>query len=157
MRALAVASVLAFGCLNGSYNGSPDMRMVLPPVNDMAVSYSFDLYGIDASGLTNCGALNKCEAMCTTAACALACRQNASPQALAKDAALQACFNQYCPRGMADMSAICTPDAQTGAFSQACQTCIQNTYVGANGTCTPASAPECHNCLGQATTCAQDQ
>jgi hypothetical protein len=161
MRAVVAALLLLAGCLSGSYSldmnvSARDMAMPAAPPPDLVTVYSFDLSGVDLYGLSNCGALNKCEQAATTAAQALMCRMSATPPAQAKEAALQSCFRQWCPV-VADMGlALCTTN-DMGARSSACQACINNTYVGAGLGCTPAGAPECHMCLGQAQTCAADQ
>ncbi len=150
MRALLLAASVfaAAGCLNGEYN--PDMAAGPP---DFAVSLMFDLTGVDLYGAYNCSQLNMCENKCTTKACVYMCRNMATPSAVAKELSLQACFAQYCPTGAGQ---VCAPDAM-GMLSMACMTCINNTYVPANASCSPTQNPsECHLCLQEANACAAD-
>jgi hypothetical protein len=157
MRALVLAAFAVAGCLSGDYNGPDmnvnDMAMSLPQP-DMTTLFNFDLAGLDLSGLTGCKTLNTCENGATPAQ-ALMCQMNATPTAKAEELALQNCFKKWCPI-VADMGAgRCAPN-DMGKVSSDCQTCINNTYVGAGTGCSPMNAPECHMCLHEAQVCASD-
>jgi hypothetical protein len=158
-----VLALLLAGCLTGSYNGQDmqqqqqahDMAAPLSPPTDLLMQFNLDLTGLDLYGLSNCPALNKCEQNATPAQ-ALTCQTNATPTALAKEALLQSCFKQWCPV-VADMGLARCAANDMGAVSSDCQTCINNSYVTMGQACTPANAPECHMCLGQAQICLLDQ
>src|SRR5207244_1508873 len=107
--------------------------------------FNFDLTGYDLFGLSNCATLNMCE-QGKTPAQALMCQMNATPTARAKEASLQSCFVKWCPV-TADMGVARCATNDMGMLSSDCQTCIDNTYVAADKSCTPANAPECHMCL----------
>ncbi len=149
MRALLLASsILLIGCLNGSYNAD---AAAAPP--DFAINLVFDLTGVDLYGAYTCSQLNACEVKCTTKACVYMCRNMATPTAVQKELALQNCFAQYCPTGSGQ---VCAPDAM-GMLSTACMTCINNTYLPANASCSPTQNPsECHMCLQEANACTAD-
>src|SRR5579863_5100034 len=153
---LACLALLLGGCLSGNFNGTDMSKaaakdLAVPgPVVDMTQNFVFDLTGFDLAGLYNCQQLNMCD-QGKTAAGVLMCSQMATPAAQAKEGALQNCFVKYCPvtadMGMGRCAVI---DADAGTVSADCMTCINNTYVAMNGTCTPANAPECHLCLTEA-------
>jgi hypothetical protein len=147
MRALLLCFALVSGsCLGGP--ASDDMG-----VPDMATEV--DLYGVDLTGALNCLQLNQCTSACKNLMCVAACRDRATPLAKAKEADLQACFNQWCPQ-MSDMAnPICALDAN-GDRSAACIQCISNTQQAAPSACNPAGAPECQKCFGQAKVCKDD-
>lgn len=146
---LALPLVLVAGCLNGEFNPQD----AAAPVPDMAQMRIFDIAGLDLYGAYNCSALNACERKCTTKACVLMCRMMATPQAVGLQIDLQSCFTQKCPTGM---GMVCAPDAM-GMVSMACNTCINNTYLPANMSCSPSQNPdECHMCLAQANACTVD-
>lgn len=150
MRALVLLSFLGLaGCLNGEYNNND----AAAPTPDMAMTKIYDLAGVDLYGAYNCSALNACEKACLTKACVYMCRNKATPQAVDKEIALQACFTMFCPNGMGQ---VCQPDAN-GAVSAACNTCIANTYLPSSASCSPSQLPsECHQCVAQAAACTND-
>lgn len=150
MRALVFFSILALaGCLNGEYNTND----AAAPTPDMAQPKIYDLAGLDLYGAYNCTALNACEKACTTKVCIYMCRNKATPSAVDKEIALQNCFAMFCPNGMGQ---VCAPDAN-GAVSSACNTCINNTYIPNNQSCSPSQLPsECHQCVAQASACTSD-
>jgi hypothetical protein len=160
MRLVSLAALLLAGCLSGSYfsdmqTQAHDMAVPGPPPPDMLMLFNFDLTGLDLSGLSNCQQLNACE-QGKTPAQALMCQMNATPTARAKEASLQSCFKTWCP-AVADMGmGRCAP-IDMGVLSSDCTRCINNTYVGASASCTPANAPECHMCLAQAELCTADK
>ncbi len=73
------------------------------------------------------------------------CRNNATPSAIMKQDALQACFDQQC-------GTLCTPDN----MAPACLNCLANAQAGAGQQCTPSGASECHKCINEAVACRTD-
>ena len=144
----AVALFFSFaGCLGSTSPGDASANFDLET--------NFDLGNTDLAGAYNCSQLNDCEQKCKHTMCA-ACREMATPQAVAKELALQSCFNQYCPQ-KSDMSApICAPDPTTGMFSTACMTCVANTQAASSTSCNPTGAPECTRCFTQVQACKND-
>lgn len=117
---------------------------------------NFDLGNLDLVGAYNCGALNQCEEQCKNTMCVAACREKATPAAVAKELALQGCFNQYCPQ-KSDMAApICAPDPNTGMFSAGCLQCVANTQAASSTDCNPIGAPECSKCYSAMQACKSD-
>ena len=149
MRALVFVFSLALaGCLNGEYNND-----AAAPTPDMAQARIYDLAGLDLYGAYNCSQLNACERACATKVCIYMCRNKATPPAVDKEIALQACFSMFCPAGMGQ---VCAPDAN-GMVSAACTTCINNSYIPDNQSCSPSQLPsECHQCVAQANACTSD-
>lgn len=138
---LMLAALLAGGCKD-STSSSPDGGM--------------DLSGLDLAGALTCRQLNDCERICKDTDCVALCRARAHPEALAKQVALQGCFDQHCPQLVDGGAGVCFLGAG-GQFSEECTACINNTQVGSAGTCTPADAPECHSCVELATDCKVDR
>lgn len=149
MRWIVALALLTAGCLNGDYN---EADASVPA--DMALNLTFDLSNYDLSGLYNCAQLNACEQACMTKACSFMCRNMATPPAVAKDSALQSCFNQYCPTGT---GGVCAPDSM-GMLSAACMMCLKNTQLSPSASCSPTQVTsECGMCYSQAQICLNDQ
>jgi hypothetical protein len=147
---LLLVATIGAGCLDAAATDDAAASAV-----DMRTGPVGDLFGVDLFGAYHCGALNACEKACKNSLCIDNCRKMSTPDAVQKELALQGCFNQYCPQQSDMAHAICERDAN-GNFSGACLTCVDNTKVRNGSDCTPASAPECHQCLTPATTCAND-
>jgi hypothetical protein len=143
---LLVVSVICSSCLGGV--SSDDMG-----VPDMASDV--DLYGVDLAGRYNCLQLNQCTSNCKNLMCVAACREKATPIALAKEADLQSCLNTWCPQTSDMANPICALDAN-GERSASCKRCVENTQKATSSACTPPGAPECQKCFGQAKICLDD-
>lgn len=150
MRALLLtAALVVVGCINSDFSNDAGV----PRQMDFSIPV-FDLSGLDLYSAYDCKALNACENACTTAVCVFNCRKMATPTAVVEEIALQDCFAQSCPTSNSSGNAICQAN-DMGTHSAACTTCINNTYVASNMSCS-GSAPECHKCLVQASTCSND-
>jgi hypothetical protein len=150
VRALLVIVPLSIGCSSSNLaapapdlSATPDLRTLSDLGSD----------GGDMGSL-NCRGLNSCATACSDQACLMDCRARATQSAITKEAAVQACFNQWCPQ-TADMgTAVCARDVN-GNVATACTTCVNNTQVAMSMMCAN-NPPECHQCLTEVAACVAD-
>jgi hypothetical protein len=148
MRYFVCLLLVCSGCLDG---GAPDdMSMILEDLSGGGTMP--DLEKADLTGLLNCAALDKAEAMCNAnnATCVSELRKMATPTAVVKDEALQQCFHTNCP-----LNGVCTPDPG-GNYSQACKDCVNNTLQSSGTSCTPPNGMGCQKCYNDGQVCLND-